>query len=272
MKNLFLKRSIVLLLIIFSLVCSLDTVSASWLKCSFALTNNKRLLHSNNFNIHRGFNDYVKAFGPSFVDQVDYLRRQDVWVDFGAGEARAQLGSIGKLHTNDHPEILEWNGKMLALGVVKPEWDWTNPIDKKFYQVEEEMIAAKRFEYREGYLEDMPISELPTYRLGTDFYGALSYSTRISEVLERQIHRLEVELGLLFVETDVLNTKITDRSGHTRNFVEWLKTIPGIEVIQGSSVDRFAIRRVASRFSVPQLKLSSIVSRKPPRRQFIEVP
>lgn len=242
------------------------------------------ILATNNFKANRGLQDYANNFNfensPSFQQTLAHLPKGALWVDMGAGEAKALIEGLQK-----YPQI----SKGIAIAYKRPD-RFSKPAD----------LSMKRFEYIEGdYVENMEREG----RLGhfnsridliTDVYGPFSYSEDLVSVMQTYLNLLKVDGVLLFnfmsarnfdpnifrnsPPQDQMNI-INEVDSQPANLIRWLRTIPGIEVQEnhreltflGYKENSFSvkIRKLKDNIVVPQsLRLLMYKPGSPPTRSF----
>jgi hypothetical protein len=204
-------------------------------------------------------------------DTVQALPEGSVWVDMGAGQARALAEGLRK-----NPKI----AKGVAIAYKKPFNAIKDPsgtsvlrrILSRVFEPQREFVptkAADRFSYLHGdYVENMyrdgKLDDLKgNVDLITDVFGPVSYSENLPDVLQTYFDLLK-QNGVLIVNlmldvnysghganfkqipAQAKNQVFTDRTIDRNGVITWLKTIPGIEVIDESEVQGNGIARERS--------------------------
>jgi hypothetical protein len=186
-------------------------------------------LEENQFNVSRRLAQYTAHF--PFQIKLDAelaaLPPGSRWVDMGAGKAGALMDGLEK-----YPNLL---GTGIAF---KKPWDMVKRRE-----------FADRFEYLDGELvENMAADGTLDHLRGkvqilTDLYGPLSYSEHLPELMQVYVDLL-ARGGVGFINM-MSERKEGGRFSWARRaqwvnaidsnphgFVEWLRTIPGIQVIE----------------------------------------
>jgi hypothetical protein len=242
-------------------------------------------LDQNEFAVTRGIYSYFRIWGPGFLDSLNRLNREQVWVDMGAGQARAQLEYL--LHSFDVADALliksdyghlTWpevskRASAIAIAYKKPKIsaDKHPRLVQLYENVSKSPVA--RFEYKEGRLfEDIPLEELPKTKLITDYYGVMSYSQRPDLVLRRYFELLQTggEIYLFGLQ----RTKVQQGEKEI-SFYEFIKSIEGVELKELERDENMNVVSVklglnnnAVKPSVPELELSFFEDAMPPLRTY----
>lgn len=227
------------------------------------------ILYYNGFAINRTIDHYKEDLGAEFKQALDRLGPADLWIDFGAGTANALATHLRALRKSNSDRI----PNMLGIVYSRPhQVETENPELKSFVQSGKVQYWAGR------YVEDIPWVEFPRMTLGTDFFGPLSYTPRLSELLRKYLSVMEVDHSRLFVilgEAEPYPTKIIPATGgEPLALSDWLKTLPGIEVktvrVSPGAWKKVAleIKRTSEKIRIPQLELVEMTAGSPPLRTF----
>lgn len=188
-------------------------------------------LRENIFIVTREFRDYRAAYGARFFKLLESLRGGQIWVDFGAGEARAQLDYL-----NAHAEADGWissfrrrNVRYLALSLKYPE-----DTDPKYRKLRAEFEASGQFQYVESSVEDMPEDDSTLYDLGSEYFGPLTYTLDLSAVVNKYLRRMrkpnESRHFFTISEMEEIGCLIELRDGRRVRFSDWLASQPGVKL------------------------------------------
>lgn len=174
----------------------------------------QKMVATNDFEIMRGYDRYYETFGDLFFLMLAHLRTDDIWVDMGAGTAKAQVDVIEGLKTR------EQKPKLVAVGFAKPTnrnipnsvrsihiIDYIRAISKLEYH-----LTAQRLKYVEGDVTQVNRSKIAadgSVLLMTDYFGPLSYATDLTKVLE-VYGKLLAEGGQLFTVVNNERLKVLD--------------------------------------------------------------
>ena len=199
------------------------------------------------------------------------------WIDWGAGLAVPQL------------EFLELNGflpktpkldiDMTSLSFKIPEVDdYKNPQNKTQVNVLKKAIEKGEIDYRTGDMnESLDIEK--RFNLATDVVGALSYVKNMTQCLDTQFRSLD-KGALFFIHTAADSFVLRD-GDKTYNLMEFLKTIPGLQVtflsnrsdnvsFSGSGLS-FVVKKLKKDVVIPDLELVDWQDDIPPIRIFQRV-
>lgn len=215
-------------------------------------------LERHQFPIHRGLEDYKKLLGSEFKKNVDTLKSPMLWMDAGAGEGFAQKDFLG---SRDGSVVMNPCPQMVAV-----TYKYENKTKYRGNSCFRLMVGKKFEEYK--------WSNHRKVDLLTDVMGVLSYTTDPAFVLNNYLELLR-STGEIYVFMPMEITKV--KRGETYfYFVDWLKTIDGLEVTKlvsdpdGKEGNAFRIRIVKPNTRVPSLFLEESYQQKYLYRMFEE--
>ena len=264
------------------------------------LAENEHRVKENIFYTNRGFSDYKRFLGPSFISKLRSLKRDSHWIDLGAGNARAMREYFSSV----------WQGlwaekpKMTAVVVEKP-LDLSRLELAAFLSRIETTGNGGRFKYMSGrFLGDYHPGEIEPADVVTDVYGAISYSPDLSGSVEQAGGMLKPG-GQLFTIIQTRLETIGSREGNVRNVIirrpdgsevdiaDWLRQIQGLKLEVSKektrayktqfpgrppeawapttieSVRTLVLTRTSEPLRVPKLRLVGITADSPPRRTYV---
>lgn len=250
-------------------------------ECNAAYEAVLQRLNSNDFETTRNLASYDLMFSDMskrlFTLRLAALGKDGHWVDAGAGTGQAlrEYCDVDELHTSfpplDGPQESidtplkfspqDQRAKVTALGVVEPENAKTKGLD------------PRRFEYEEGLVEKKNSLKLGKADILTDLYGPFFYSKTPEKVLEKYLEFLKDD-GAIYMGQFLGKGKTTiEGPNGEMTVVEWLQTIPGLNVkslsyggaVEITIKDRSAIK-------IPSLGIKSIVDGTPPERKYEVLP
>lgn len=261
-----LKNQIVFLTLVFALAA--PSVRAEEFDCSSALHTRVEIQNAkiagNKFftsrNLHSYSNHLQFRETRNMYGLVRDLKKDELWVDMGAGQANALI------------EGLKVNSQFKALGISYKIPDGT---DLSEYQ--------DRLTYLDGdFVENMARDGILNPFVGktsliTDVYGPISYSEHLPQLFQIYFDLLQVDGHLVFnlMTTSSRAHIVTKKNVFIQNGVEdemsiysWLKTIPGIEIVDASSFVAngteleksigFKIRKVSKIVNVPNTLITEV--------------
>lgn len=183
-------------------------------------------LQKNDFFVARTFDRYATLLTspklPSLLEFLRSLKHQDIYLDAGAGEAKALVELITRTPELGLPAL-----KYLAVALKRPGLsdEFKKQRPDALSELDRHLVRhAKQFKYIDGdFIENLaqsPVSELYKYRnrvsLITDIYGPFSYSTNLEGVLKTYADLLKVggqalihfyDPGLRFTKTNSKRTR-----------------------------------------------------------------
>jgi hypothetical protein len=199
---------------------------------------------------YRDLDDYGAILGPSFASDLEALSNQDVWLDSGAGEARALVDYLGRRGT----------AKLVAVDYRCPTTGITSQAMKRH---------AEQFKFVCGdFVEKHPVSRFYPVSLITDLSGAMMYATHVDEVLRALLGFLKsggvlhTQPGLQDGFESYFETKIyrlgVNGAWVRVPFVQWLEAVQGVAISRTVSPAHdvsFRIKKISENVVVPPLKL-----------------
>lgn len=222
----------------------------------------KKVVDENVFTIDRGLKEYEDYFGPKFVHDLNKLKREDHWIDGGAGNAYAQKDFLG---SRDGHRIIPNRPKLTAITFKYP----TN---------QPKTLNHGRFTVLSGrYFEDIPISEIGSAQLITDVVGIINYTHQLDLVLQKYLDLLKPNGKIyVFIPNSITFIK---RGKSSIDLTEWLKSIPGLLIrpVQSKkspypSDFTFTIEKSGCGIQIPRLRLTHAIHPGTVVREFEEVP
>lgn len=226
------------------------------LRSAHSSTHVHQLLLDNNFMIDRplfaAFGEgYGDTFGKEFWDTLFSLGAGDQLWDMGAGSARFLQDYAMTCARTKSP-----CAQMTAVAVAKPAHD------QRLAQFEEQYPS---FRYLCGYIEEMPDLPVGTVQMIVDMFGPLSYTDRLSEVLQRNMRMLAVG-GSLWVcgrdgIADIRLDPASSDAASRMDVLAWLSTIDGLDVQECKDLpmrSSYRITKTKEAVDVPRLTLHSL--------------
>jgi SAM-dependent methyltransferase len=225
------------------------------------LTKSARDVRRNAFVVGRGLDEYSRILSPVFAEAAASLQGGQVWLDVGAGEARAMVEHLAR----------GGKGRLVAIAVERPKT--ASSLDG---------LARSnpgRFEYREGrYIEEYAAGELPAADLVTDVFGAFAYSPHPDVVLARVAAAMKpggrllthVIRGVTGPGGDGLG--IADENGKEVPLERWLGAARGLRLARAIPRTMNApieLVRTEEPVEVPSLELVRFKAGGPPMRRYV---
>jgi hypothetical protein len=253
------------------------------------------IVASNGFTTTRELVDYF-SFLPELRKDLAKLRGGDRWLDAGAGD----LVALKQYLAPNVREAMKYNPNYVRFRAmyadqIKTELEFAkDAIDEigalsvgqradvvaVSFKVEREYPGGKeKLKVLEGrFFENIPNGEIGKVNLITDLYGVMSYGGKLDVDLSKYFELLAPGGRIHFyARTD--RTTIQTLQGQKLNLIDWLRTIPGIEVtrLQGprtsaKSGSYVLERKIAGApVRIPRLELISSQGGRPPTRHFKEL-
>jgi hypothetical protein len=207
--------------------------------------------NSDSYIQNRGLSDYRQILGSDFSKFLGSLTKNDLWLDSGAGNAIAMIDYLS----------IGGPARSLAIDAREPQNSVTLAALKKFPQ---------QFTYQSGrYVQDYGPNELPSCKLITDVFGAVTYSSEVDVVFNRLLNAL-VEGGKLYFEAgmytysdrpnedsdNLLIYKSDQGSLHPVPVRAWFNAISGAVYVEDVFYTSFV--KTQKTVVIPRLKLISI--------------
>ena len=211
--------------------------------CSIQYALLRMRLKLNAFVTSRTLGEYGIYSAREFKSFLETLGPGSHWLDAGAGKGHAIAQYVERNPAGARVTGVVYSGK-------RPK------------------NAPDQLRYLSGrYIEDIPDEELGRADLITDLFGPGSYSTRISEVLNKYL-RILTPGGRAFVTlTSEATVTVNGRSTTLLGYLLSLSPPPGIEITHEGST--LIIRKAAETgFQIPTLELTRVESGAPPYRWF----
>ncbi len=218
-------------------------------------------LKENIFIVSRDFAAYRAAFGSGFLQVVDHMKSQDSWVDFGSGEARAQLDVL-KARAQGGPaeRARQDKNRLFALALNFPD-----SVPAEYLALRKLFEREGRFEFLGGrLLEEIPDSEIELFDIGTDYFGPLTYTLDLSSVLNKYLRRMRApkqsHFFTVFSESTDFATMIYTLDGKRLPLSQWLQNCTCLEISPLSSqgagkISAFEMQKRTAVCQVPDLEL-----------------
>lgn len=158
----------------------------------------------------------------------------------------------------------------IAVSYTEPHFS-----SKKVQSAFNKFQREDRFKVISGvYFEDVPKNALGSPKLITDLYGVISYSSAPDVILSRYLDILDPE-GSIYIYTRRINTLIRSLDGVEMDFFDYVKSIPGIQVVKNNpgpftpyiSIQIHRTEQFKSG-NVPALKLLKMTDGAPPVRRY----
>ncbi len=229
------------------------------------IAENRDRIKKNDFEVSRGLWQYEMAFGDLFSADLRRITPRGVWIDVGAGSAKAQIELLEKTQVGP---------VCVAVSVQKPADQLLDRAIQRW---------GVLFQYREGRpIEEYAPDTFPRADIITDVYGAASYTPHLDVVLQ-QYGRILKKSGRLYIV--LLLTKILDSEEHdddahspaSQQVQAWLSSIEGLKtlkvnVYQSGVLLAVSLEKIADEVRVPPLRLVSFKDDKPPYRVYRRMP
>ncbi len=203
------------------LILLASSVSSSALaKCDDLLSElSRQTIQENQFNTGRTLGIYKDELSDHFHNFLLNLRGHQVWIDAGAGEAKA----VREYHAQVKSE--DARAYTLAIGYVAPQ-------SQKYQDFLVQAAKHKKFKYLSGrFLEEIPLKDLPSAALISDVYGPFHYSDRLDVVLEKYLSTLK-KGGELYIKTIEGFRILEDSAGNEVSFNDYFSSISGVQAIR----------------------------------------
>ena len=225
-----------------SISTAYSSEEAPW-NCSIQYAMLRMRLKFNAFVTSRTLGEYDVYIAREFMQFLKSLGPGSHWLDAGSGEAIALTQYLER-----HP------GKARVTGVV--------------YSGKKPKKAPEQLRYLSGrYIEDIPDEELGRADLISDVFGPGSYSTRVSQVLNKYLRILNAGGRAFITLTSHSTVQVQGRNIPLQSYLLSLKPPPGIEF--GYEGNTLIIRKMREvEFRLPDLELVSLESGAPPERVF----
>lgn len=227
----------------------------------------KKVVEENVFTIDRGLKEYEDYFGPQFIQDLRRLKRDDHWIDGGAGNAYALKEFLG---SRDGHRIRPDGPNLTAITFKYPanQPKRLGPVR----QGENQFIVLS-----DRYFEDIPTPEIRPADLITDVVGILNYSDQLDVALKKYLDLLKPHGKIyVFIPNNITFIK---RGKRSLPLTEWLKSIPGLLIrpvyckrSPYPSEYTFTIEKVGCGIQIPRLRLSRAVHPFVVMREFEELP
>jgi hypothetical protein len=227
--------------------------------------------------VDRDLRIYGMGFGTKFQAALEALSSGGRWVDFGAGEARAQLdylqirasksdrkrGLLSHFLGTPSPQVVAIGYRHFQDASYAHSQGKTEAYD----ELRRQFQAQERFVYLEGRLvEEISDEEIGPFDLGTDYFGALTYTLDLTATVNkylRLLHRPAVS-RMFFVTSDSERaaTYIETRDGRRLSLAAWLTAQPGLNVetlklSPDGHEDFYMLTKVRDDVRVPEVELVS---------------
>ena len=218
------------------------------------------------FTRGRDLGAYVEKLGPGFRAAIDAIgqRPDPRWLDSGGGEGIAVRQYLDLAKARSWPAV-----KVTLLAYETPA--------RSEGLLE---VLSGRF------LEKIPDAEIAKSDIITDLFGPLSYSGQPHLVLQKYLDRLKdggkafIHLGAGDQAFGTMNTVVM-ADGKVVPFVEWLKTVPGLDfenevrrivtpMREFDTATAILTRRAGRDVRFPPLELIQYKDGMPPRMMFRE--
>jgi hypothetical protein len=169
------------------------------------------LVAKHTFEVRRSLQKYRAALGEQFNQDLSGLKEGDTYYDLGAGEGLAIADYVF-----EHPHGAK------AVGI-------TYTFKGTTFRPQKARILSGRF------YEDIPDTELKPAKLETDYYGVHSYTKQVDVAFSKALRQLTLDGGLYIHLGDWRELDLTTirlENGDEVPFSQWLKSIPGIKVVE----------------------------------------
>jgi hypothetical protein len=218
-------------------------------------------LATNKFRTSSDTQEYVNAFGNSFVEKLRSLGAGDRWLDGGAGEAKAMI------------EYLEGGGqaRCTATGYEIPKGA-SQSIEEASRKLHFNYISGKFFS--EISTAELELDKFGRFKLITDLNGVLYYTKTLVEDLRRYLEILDINGKLFFtsITATITAENATKESANLPWFTKWASNIGGVNVTFHKNERCTEIEKTqGSITTMPDLELvkyEKVVNRNDPTREY----
>lgn len=187
-----------------------------------------------------------RGFGPWLRTEFLKLSDNDVWLDVGAGDLYAQVDYLSGNYSSGK------NTVAVAIAVEDSESEGfknnKNYLRKNF---------PKRFRYLSGRrIEDIPVHELPKANIVSDLFGAMTFTDKVDQTLQRELDQLKVG-GVMIARLQ--KAYIRDRENKRFGIQRYVESIKGAETLLYGWYT-LVMRKIQDEILVPQLQLIDFIS------------
>jgi hypothetical protein len=172
------------------------------------------------FFTSRRLDDYVADFSYRFLFDLNRLRSNDIYADFGSGKTLAAEDYLTLKVTDTPPH---WSFSGLPIESRANVWAVSYKYSRWFpaYRGPKlSIIKNKMFEH---------IENIPEFKLGTDEYGIFSYTHHLDYYFDRTLNAMALD-GKLYIYGTLFKTTIIRKDGVKTSVGQWLSEIPGLQV------------------------------------------
>jgi hypothetical protein len=217
------------------------------------LANRYGMVETSNFGTYRGLGEYLRELSLpslntgeiiSLEEQMVSLKESSHIFDLGAGEYNFSREYV---RMSGRTSFRIPNFTVISLSKEKPlAHPKIHAFEKKYF----EDIAAKEITEKFGKTDII-----------VDLFGAFSYTLNLPLVLERVSEIMKPE-SYLWIDGPL--NWIEVQPGKEIKFTEFLKTIPGFEII-GSDRGVTLVKRTTEEAVIPRLELTKVSASFPPK-------
>jgi len=260
--------------ILFLGLLSLPAFSEGREDCLSALQKLNHLIESNHFETRRGFSHYVRTFPQSFSETLAQLGPDEHWVDAGSGEGFAiedffkreaieetllMKGARAGYFQYQTEVITKAQAQFILAAFNSKGLEQKPRVTGVTFVMERNPPAQPKLNFYTGrFFEEIAESELGSAALISDFYGVVSYSPNLSQVIQRYHQILKTggkayilvgdfverpQVGAVGWDAPLANSRVKKANGTEVSLLDWLKSLKGFS----ASVEA---REMAPRYSV----------------------
>ena len=237
------------------------------------------------YTIDRSLFSYVDTLPEEFGRELAKLGPDDRWLDIGAGQGRALLDYYTPEKDMSAEEERKWCKKRAASVAISiedrrtPRWHLTI---EKLEPGKMKYLAGKR-------LHDYSREELGQFDIITDVGGGFTYTSDLSQFMEKALALLEDDGQFFGVLQNVQSeaganepsetgspflTEIVNSDGSRVKICSWLKSIRCVKVRclhkkdWDPPIEVYHVKRVCPQIKVPPLTAVHYEAGTPPERRF----
>lgn len=225
------------------------------------------------FIADRSYEVYRDDFGLFFLLDINRLRPTDTWVDFGSGLG---FGLIG-YYLQDLNE-LEYFANTVGITYRRESYQFDQGYKEVMDKTEAIVGATGKLKFMEGKSIEDPELVIPEFKLGTDYFGPLSYTEDLSLTLSKYLGSMQDDGSLHVILAIGASEKrsqgitfIVDEEGKVFELIHWLQMLPGLKTQVYYSSDTYksiSIEKTPEFAGIPELELLFLRDDGPPTRVF----
>jgi hypothetical protein len=238
---------------------------------------NHQIVQDNAFLTTRDLQRYGNDLGPEFRKKISSLRKNDVWIDLGAGEANALKQYLtAELVVGFELPPLHERARVIALAYHPSGPGRFDAELKRIYGAEVNQV------YREvvGDFQKIAIAEISNASVSTSVLGVSSYLKDFTQTTEKALSTLRTG-GELWIQTYPENFQLVDADGfdiydqfgrsHSDVFERQFDSMKGAHLkmvdLKMENPPVIVFERTEGVIKVPQFHVHEFVAGKPPTRK-----